>query len=590
MLISKRRLKWGFCGLLVGLLAIFFRPPRSWVDYALVRQLDKDLRVGQLHYHRGDSVIELKRVNWTKFDNGCSFGVLADNAWLAVESEPLLDRRLVIPRGEIRQASLFLHESEARPSDDSAPWQNQVSSYLSRVDWDGLLGRFSKLLDADGFAESTQLQIDKWLAESHAIQREVAQISTSLSAGNNPLREEDLLRGQLERMDQLLERHQQLSNQLQAVPKRLEVRGEDLMAQLSLQGHERTRELILGEGLQECEEQIAQTIVLQLAHSQWDAWQACGRIAYLVASRLPSWDRPEYDVDLPLGSSDPSVLTFSNLNVSGTFREGQTEMPFKLAAQGVADRNAKSPAGAWDFEFDAEGFWSTASVRRPERPGTSSVELRVFSADAESADSPVAVADDYEASPSDRMVTESIVSETDAESQPSAIAANADRRDYLLRISLQTTESLISGEMELTTTAITEQIEESIRIFEKALAHSGGELPVFPVKIQGTWQAPEFSLPQGIPAWLDRAIQAQVREHIVNVNSHADAEVRNAFERELSTLQNSVHRMTSGADAILQQHQQSMLSARERLERRIAELTGAAFTAYRQQASDSTTR
>jgi len=133
MLISKRRLQWGTILGLIMLAMLLIRPARSWVDQAFARNIiDGHLTVDAIKFHRSASVVQVDRVRWSRENDGRSFGFAADSAWLAIDVESLIDRKIRIPRARVENAELFLRDDSARANPSTSNWRQVLRNASSR--------------------------------------------------------------------------------------------------------------------------------------------------------------------------------------------------------------------------------------------------------------------------------------------------------------------------------------------------------------------------------------------------------------------------------------------------------------------------
>lgn len=555
MLISKRRLKWGF-GLLLAAGAIaFVRPARTGLDVALARHLDADLRVKQVSLHHAQSVVEIRDIFWSKTADQRVFGLKADRAWLAVDGAELWDGKIVIPTGEVEEALLFF--SNYTPQDDRPDeiWDTELNSHLAKVDWAALREKYMMPLAPAEVTGAIRKSIDQWLAASHEIKEEVDGISRVFQSENNPLRYAEELRSKIKQIDELASRHDEIISRFQALPVEVENRTASLKIEMSDHVRRLATDLFSGEDLRRSKTRIAESMMLQIARGNWTRLSDCAQIAQLVATNMPYRPRPEYDRDIPI-SGDSEFLSIHRLRVAGLFVHQKTRTPFTLTTDITLGNQDENPVNSvWNYRFSDADVLIGVRVEQTGKPDQVNLELRVLEdlCDVSPSDLPAADSDE----PDDSW---------------------KDRSDYLARFLSHSREGVLRGELEVVARSFAGQPEQYRKVLQKALFNTAQSKLSYHVDVEGTWQEPELALRDDLPDWLVAAIDSTMNEQLAEVNSEADSQLRDEVSQEIARLQSLVQIATDNGQAIAQVHRQQIETTRNELLQRLNDLTEKTFS------------
>lgn len=585
MPISKRRIKWGFLLVLIAGVMLFVRPPRSWLDKAIVKQIDPELRVSEVKFYRKDSVVEVGNVLWSKYSDDRAFGLKADRIWLAVDGAPLADRQIVVPRGQIENALLFFNDYAPKSIEPSNVWNQELAKHSKKINWNEIKQHFASLLAPGDIELSIRQRVDGWIERSRDIQRQVQRITGDIAYGDNPLRYEEELRLKIERIDQLAKEHREIVDSFQGIDGAVLQKCNELKSELQLKAREVASNVINANELLQSKKLIAETLMLQVAKTNWESLTDCGQIAQLVANNLYRSKRGEFNRDMLVSyqgkSTNPTFIAVGDLRAEGVFAHRDARSPFRLAANvNVAQSDRETVDGVWRYNFFENDKLIGVRVEKTNAAGETddrvSVQLRVVPNTREFS------------SPSDsgsELATE--VGKVNA--QKEIDDSWTTREDYLAKLDATTINGELSGIMELTTLAVDGQPAEAARILRAATRPNDEKLS-FQVRVSGRWQDPQFTLQEELPEWLISSIEFQVNEELITLNSDADKEIRADFDRTVLEITNLVRLITENGKAIVESHGQQLTTARAMLQRRLEEFDGTAFSAgfYRSLPQNST--
>lgn len=586
MLISKRRIKWGLLLVLVAGVMIFVRPPRTWLDRALVRQIDPTLTVNQVTVYRKDAVVEVDQPQWKKKSDGRSFGLKADRLWLAVDAKPLKKRKIVVAKGQIENALLYFNDYAPSTAETSDVWTLEMDKHAHAIDWEEVKQHFANQLSPEDINGPIRQRIDGWLQQSRDIQAQVQRITSDYSYDDNPLRYEEELRRKIERIDQLNKEHQSIVGNFDGIVATVQQKCAELKAELRTQAQEVAREVINASELQASKQVIAETLMLQIARQSWNQLTDCGQIAQLMAANFYQSKRGEFNVDLPVSvegqTPDTTFVSVSNLMASGVFSRGETRSPFRLAANVRLKQETQDlVSGVWKYNFFEGDKLIGVIAEQPDAPSTGN-EITTEGTQQKMAPEvlvqlKVLPANETVASPSD--LAEAAATDSD---EPVTVEEMDDswieREDYMAKLTASTRNGRLHGILELTTRALDGQPEDAARIIRNAVERSGKTHLSFEVRVSGHWQDPQFVVQEKLPAWLSRSIESEVNQELLTLNDEADAEIKADFDRRALEIQDSVRVAVQNGLAIAESHRQQLITARAMLQRRLQEFDGSLST------------
>ncbi|MFN3190955.1 MAG: hypothetical protein ACE361_10570 [Aureliella sp.] len=565
MLISKRRFKWGILVFLIAGVTCFVRPVRTWMDQALVKQIDPDLRVSQVTFHRQASVLEVRDVEWSKESAERRFGMRADRAWFAIDPEPTIDRQISMPKGEIENALLFFNEyAPAQPTMVDV-WSQEVAAHAGYIDWDAVRNQFATLLSPTQTHAGIRQQVDDWIRKSNEIKTQVERISGEETWDSNPLRLGDVLRARIQRLQELSIEHEQLVRSFEALPEEIDAKCVRLEEQLATRSRELANQMTSDQRIAESKKRIAEALMLQVAESNWIQIADCGQIAQLVAGNLPLAKPSEFDRNVPLTDEEQRFVSLGALKAKGTFAHRNRKTPFQMTASlDIGEFEAENARGNWNYAFYEGGRLIGVEANVDTREQVDSIELSVLSSDE-----PLA-------SPSDAAV-------------PNSIAHDSwkSREDYIVRIEIAQEAGLLAGTIEFTGEALGGLPTQSQAILRRALEKPDQGSLSFRVTVSGTWQAPRFRLEESLPSWFVEAIELEVNNYLVSANAEADVQLRDDFRQEIERLQELVELSTDTAEAILTTNASRLASVQASLQRRLDQLVGVDYSASRLQSVQS---
>ncbi len=578
MLLSKRRLKWGVICFSIMCLLIFVRPPRTWLDQALVRRLDPDLRVARIQYLTGPSVVQLRDLAWHKNAASEEFGFLSQNAWLAIDRAAMKRGQLLVPRAELENATLYLESDRAPTSNEDNPWLAELASHIGKIDWREIhRTHFEKLAPAQTQLE-VRRKIDSMIRESAAIEHTVQQLASEFRFSDNPLRHEQELVEKLAKLEQLILEHQGLSEQLNRVQTNVASTGENLQSQLEAVSQSVVRRTLQHSGITNSQQRVASSMIQQYAFQQWQELADYGRVSGLVATRMPI---APITPDSGGASSTPS-LRVNALSAKGTFAHQRIHTPFTMTAALSNDRLGQSNLRSeWSYFLPERGKTVGITVTRESVRPSVEFELHFFEASRETP------------SPSDRVsnaaATDSpqrgkVLPQLSGTSNGASLNGNLS---LLLRNTQATTNTdgqvhadnplsqtppLGHQRSEDPTALGTSEVES---ILSAAISAAASPDTMIELKISGSWLAPQFEIDAALPTELTDAVGREFYNHVAEANRQAQDTIQAEFSQEVSNLNNLVAIAIDNGNLILEMHRNKIESATKTMRRQVAALTGA---------------
>ena len=203
---SGRRFVWGFSCLLLLAAVMIYRPIRTWVDQVMIaRNLHPHLKVHEISLHRSPhlrdhTIVQAKHFDWGATEDRRCFGISAENAWIAVEDEPLFHRRVSIPKAVLQNSRLFMDDlakedrftfvkSVATQDRDlettDRTWWNSLGTGRENWNWNELRKHLDGLLKTNEFTIECTKRIEDWAVGCPTC-RICTRLSKPLNDWNNP--------------------------------------------------------------------------------------------------------------------------------------------------------------------------------------------------------------------------------------------------------------------------------------------------------------------------------------------------------------------------------------------------------------------
>lgn len=559
MLLSKRRFDWAFLVLILSGIAFFVRPVRSWIDQLLVRQIDPNMRVASVHLHLRDSVVEMEGFLWSKYHNKQAFGLRADRAWLAVEPEPLLDGKLVIPAGSMENVVLFFSDEGNSLEQPDDLWQTELAQNTRSVDWVALQEHFTSLLASGSVIKSVHEQIQEWSGRSQEIQREVQSIVNNELYADNPLRHEDELREKLGRIEALFVKHQKIIREFSNTSDEVHRRCDELSLALSQQSLASRKQSLKGMELEKRRLQIAKALLLQIAQQQWQDISDKVRVTQFMAKSLPNVSNENSGQTIKLVEDDGQFLKAENIRAEGIFAHGDARERFRMDMfAGFHEDAAFQMDSTWDYTFASPENWIAVHVDVARDRLHSNLELVVLSRELD------------QTSPSDHGPGKNRL----PYAQDMLV-----RQDFATRVVIQEQpEDSLSGLMELRATRFGQQKLFS-EVFDYALQKAGRQDFAYGVRLSGNWRTPVLTLEGEAPQWLAEAVQERINHKFSESNSVQDAKLREEFAGQIAKLREAVEIALNSGMQQIRRNDTELSSLSRGLRGRLEDITGESFMA-----------
>lgn len=548
MLISKRRMQSSAILFLIVLVAVLFRPVRTWLDQALVHHaVSPRLHVSELTYHSKTSVLEARSIALTSQRGPHVYHLKAARAWVAIEQEPLLDRAVSVPHVLVENAELSLQSYSPPPTQTPVFWQEELAKRVAQLDWEQIKRSFTSLLAAQDINATWEKRISRWVVRSTEIVRQVGTLDAE-SDLENPLRFEDQIKSKLHLIDELKTEQQLLAGQFGNLQKLLSAEDTRLRA-LFEQELQQLRPRNTNEE-QRLMQAVANDLVLDAAKVMWQKFSPHAEIADVVATEMvPRAERPAYDRDV---GSESKPLSVSDMEAKGDFLVDDRRIPFSLAANYQIAPQSDSPAmatGQWDFRFKTNPC--TVTVLAARTGAFDGLHLLVQVHDD--------AAEPSLASPSDL---------------PNDILVPVGSHHFL-EFEFNSADGQIAGQMHVDLAHIAGLSEEFARALRQACREQPGSR--LTIDIHGTWQEPVFALPEEAPEFLALSIRNSLDERIHAANAELETQIADQFNSEVAAMERLVNQAAQAGLSIIQDHSQQVAGIRQSLQDSLEEMSGTAF-------------
>jgi hypothetical protein len=487
------------------------------------------IEVDQLRVHYGDSVVQAKQLRWKTIGGDRHAEFSASNTWLALEAEPLVDRRLHSNKIVIEDARIALIpasvEYASAPGQSRPHWQKGLADQIAQVTWQDLSSRFESVLAAKKIAERWSERLLNWQDESEAIVVESDEIAADLSDLANPLRDEEDLRSRLEALAVLEQRQARLISQFNGVREFLNAERVRLEA-----SHGQEQGALAEFDVEQLANSVAQTsaelaedILRELVSLAWsqhrDLLEGPARLALGPATPREIASSLDFEFD------DAASVDLLDVSAHGLFRLTNESLPFVMHGKYATSSGIESYR--WDYEFQGTEASTTVTVIQTSDSQTRTINLN----------------------------------------QDSALPCS-------LTGTVSTSGEQIGGHFRLNPAELTlkddaftvKQVVESY----SAVADSSGEPVSF--RISGTWSSPNFEFEDTDLSWLRSEVHRRTRQTIQDRVIEASERASHDFESRLARMEAIVDQASVVHQRLAGKQVARLSDTRAELERRLQDI------------------
>ncbi len=393
MRISSRRLRWGIiCGLaLTG--AVLLRPVRTVLDqWVMAPMFDPNMSVGELHLHAGKGLVEIRRFDWQSRIGEQRLAMSSNRAWMAIDPEPLIDKRMHIPKFILEDARLQLADATPAMSSDSGRsrgmsrsnvWQDTLKERIQSLDWQEIAREFTTFLSADDQPRTWQERMQRWLARSQQLTASAQTFEQSNTSLTNPLRIETEQQSKLRQLNGILEEQLAVTQQfgsleqlVSATIRRVEERFQHDVERVDQELEQQVAdpELIA---------ELAREILVESSHRAWSELCRYAEVSdYVARARLGKSKANDWNVNVR--ATESPTLAMPDVSAAGIFHLANRDIPFRMV--GAYERCQQL-----DFKYQDKSMWQVVfdkadkevTVVVASRPGLAGVnDLQLLSATA----------------------------------------------------------------------------------------------------------------------------------------------------------------------------------------------------------------
>jgi len=512
MRIRSRRLRWGLIGCLAFACIGLIRPARTWLDQrVLAPWFDPNLSISQLHLHASRGVLELRELQWSARQGSQTLGITAERGWLAFEAEPLLDKRLSIPKLLLEKTQLQLTDVAVAESSGGmqanggrlpgrSVWQEALMERVQSLDWQQLTREFMTFLADDDLPRTWHERMERWIARSQQAAQQALSLEASTTSLANPLRLESEQQLKLQQLAGVLQEQLQVSQQFASL--------EQLVA-ATIRRVEERMEQDVERSMQVVEQQtadpglvtaIAAEMVRDAAHRAWAEVRGFAEVAERVAraqvgpgsleqASTKQASTEQWNIDVR--SLQTPAMAISEVRADGIFNHGQRQTPFQLLGEYQAAQQA-------DYRYQHKSMWHII-FNEPTHCHSVFVAQRHGSATINSATINSATINDLQLS--------------------SAVA----EQPAWNRLVLASDGATLDGEFTLLP-------QDWSELFEAA-PHD----PIS-VKITGDWRQAAFEVIDPLPEWLREAARQKIEVELLRTHGKLVAELETQATQRLTEL------------------------------------------------------
>ena len=550
---TRRRFQWSCIALLCLATAVLVRPVRKWVDQWAVRHaVHSDMSVQALRIHPRESIVSIIGAEFTNQTSNRTLQVRADEVWLAVDGEQLLDRRFHFPAIVLRGAEFTLGEPQQQRVQAMEIWQEKLANKLVKLDWDALKDEFHSLVASDDIAKTWTERVGRWIVRSREIVLEADDLKSLSEEEANPLRLGDELTERMTQLNRLLTEQEAISNQFVSVEKLLFAESNRL-----LEMFDREDALISRIADTQLEDQeLCQELALELLRStavqEWNKHAGYLELGDRVARAALLNQLGSQELELRRASESLPLTDITKLMASGKCilddQQSDLSLLARIACWQSSDFRRKYSAN-WRFQFQPDSATDSQVIHltiASQQNAPKVHELRLARV-AMPANKPTPTIDQPELDLEDTIVdpTATIISDDD-KICGTLILRGADIVASAQHVGVESAPELIDQQ--------------------------------YQIEVTGTWGQPEFRCePKSMTASLVEYVKSAVKAQIAESQRDLRYQLLDRFEGRIAALQQVIDQVVAGGSKQVQLDAQELISAREFLLQKEQQLNSGIF-------------
>ncbi|MBX3420242.1 MAG: hypothetical protein KF752_01670 [Pirellulaceae bacterium] len=564
MLISSRRMLWGFNCLLVLAIALIFRPLRTWIDQAIIAsKLHPNLRIQELNFlgnqlDDGTTIVQARQFEWGSTYGSRSIGLSADSAWLVVDVEPLLDKQWSIPKTLLQHSRLHLDtmpesqqlaatDNRLLAAEEASVWRQHLNQRFGDLQWQDLRQHLDGLLKVDSFTNQCQSQMNSWLGSARQIALQASQLNSDSELLDNPLRRAEELTERLGRMDELMRQEQEVTAQYATIEGLIDDKFQQIEDVVKQQMQQPESSPVENPADLVAQQQIADGLIQLAGGRILKRFKAFGEVADLLCRATLVDPGPKYDQDYR--TVREHTINLHHVMAQGLFRSADLKSPFLLQSRcslspGVV--GAAPPSASFRYAFEAQRY--VVRVHAEPRQWKSlddhqqpvDIQMEICSTNLK----PIQWTD---------WINQEI---------------QLDRAQWTLTSDGQLLSGRLQVDVELLPflTDSDQQLAQAVALELEKAHQQGIALAPIELLVGGTWAAPTWNIADTqLPEWLQRVIQSQWQHRLQQERQQQVARIHSYLESEVERLYATLDGLLENARRQTEQNSQQLLAVRSML-------------------------
>ena len=354
MKLTSRRL---WCGLLllVCLITVALIDPiaKRAKQLAIRYAFDGQIAALDVHLHRRQEMLEIDGLSSVHVSDHAQVNVNADCALIKVDMPNLLDKRLISSKAKLHGMRIELASTKTTITPArNAPTnvQTMLDALLLQLNWDAFKSDCEALLTADDLLKELDAKMRGWLMRSQQIMFHADQLTSSLQAFSNPLRNMTEIRSQLKQIEQLRAEQDNLQKQFSSLATILPSLSQEIQA-----ASQRDITALRAKSSRESDTlraQFAERLLLDWTSRLLSRQQKLAQSISIVFNNSTTGN--PHNVNVRELDVSPSVIRLSGIEADGVFIEASDRVPFVASGELAFSQQVNfqlAPQTSWSIQY-----------------------------------------------------------------------------------------------------------------------------------------------------------------------------------------------------------------------------------------------
>jgi len=314
---------------------------------------DGQIAVSDVHLHRKQELLEIDNLSSVHIGDDAQVTVSSECTLIKLDMPNLLDKRLISSKAKLHGMRIHLTSLQSPPAataTSTKTFQTAMDTLLVTLQWDALKADCEALLTADDLLKELDAKMRGWLMRSQQIMFHADQLTSSIQAFSNPLRNMTEIRSQLKQVEQLRAEQANLQKQFTSLATILPDLSQEIQAASA-----RDLSAIRAKSNRQSDTlrtQFAERLVLDWTAQLLNRQRKLTQSLAIVFNNSPSGN--PFDVDVRELAASPSVVRISGIEADGVFIEPNHSVAFIATGELAMTQQVNfqlAPQTSWSIQY-----------------------------------------------------------------------------------------------------------------------------------------------------------------------------------------------------------------------------------------------